>query len=330
MIKKIKITLLITIILITILGVINLIFTRKSSNPTNTTPLTPSQNTKTPAIFTPPATLTKKSFSLIWDNTVFENPNNQYLSYQVEDLLSKKTFDSIAQKLNFTSDQKNIIDSNNEIYKTQSQQEILLYTAQEQAINYQNLTKPSNLNLLSDQAITSKSIELLNKILPEQTFIVNQIKYFKSNYYSDPTTPSNAEISQAFLTQKVDNLFPMIPSNISSQSVVVITYNKDLSLNNFIINNGYSKQVIPLQKYLFDIQKLKSYSSTDLLNLTPLRLDKQTIFNDAKEIKLIISKVSVGYININQSLLPVYIIKGNLNSSDQKLNEEVIYTAPIN
>lgn len=331
MLKKIKIITFITSIFLIILGLINILFTKnKSSIPTNTIPLTiTSTQTSTSGFSEIVPQITKTPLTIDWTNTIFDNPNQQYLSYEVENLISEKTFDSIAKTLNFSTNQKNIIDNNNQIYKTQNQQEILLYTSQEQAINYQNLTKPINNNLLNDQSVTNKSKELINRLFPQLTFVLDQIIYYKSNYYSDPTTAGDAEIVQVYLTQTVDG-FPLIPSNVSNKTVVIITYNKDLSLNNFILNNGYSKQIVPITKHIFDVEKLKKYSTNSLLSLTPLRLDKQDILDSAETANLSVSKVSVGYININQKLSPVYLISGILTTENKKLNQEVIYTAPIN
>jgi|GEM_PF-4441574 hypothetical protein len=310
-----------------IITIVLYIFLPQVTKKTTTTPILPSVKSQFP---TPHSKGTYKQPTLMidWSQVSTINPDDKYPLYISSFLLSDKLAEDVAGKLGLTSQNKQTLNQNVLIWKTSEQ--ILLYAPKEQTLNYENLKKPQTGNIFQSSEVGEKALAIVEQILPKQTFRVASITYFKDNLYSNPTSAEAGEIAQVYLDQLV-NGYPVVPSNLTQPHTIILYLYRDLSVKTLTIINGYLESNISQNSQQFNLEELKNLSLDFFIKITPLKVDKQGIFDLGSVVLFTVKKVEPAYIQINNSLSPVYLISGNIKIDDlTPFSENVYYVAPMN
>jgi len=310
-----------------IITIVLYIFLPQITKKTTTTPILPSAKSQFP---TPPSmgTFKQPKLKIDWSQVTATNPDDKYPLYISSFLLSDKLAEDVASKLNFTSQNKQTLNQNVLIWKTDEQ--ILLYAPKEQTLNYENLITPQKGTIFQSSEVDEKALAIAQKILPNQKFEVASITYFKDNFYSNPTTAEAGEIAQVYLDQMINN-YPVIPSNLAQTHTLILYLYRDLSIKTFSVSNGYLESSISQNSQQFNLEELKNLSLDFFIKITPLKLDKQGIFDSGSQVLFTAKKVEPAYIQINNTLSPVYLISGSIKIDDiTPFSDTVYYTAPMN
>lgn len=322
------------IILVIVLIILSNYLSRQEKTPTIiTTPVIPSitEVPYNPENSFPDVTPEKQpKITIDWSRAVINNPNKQYFVYNAKKLLTLELATEIASKLNFTTANKKNLSNNNVIWKSDDQNKILLFTPKEGTLTYQNLIKPQDDPEFSETGAADKTNEILKSLLPNYQFRISSISYYKDRFYSDEVPRLLADLAQVSVDQTQDS-FSIIPSNLTSSHTVILFLNKDLSIKTITINNGFSKTDNLNIAKTFDIEKLKLISPDTLISLTPLKLDRQDQYNQGSRALYTVDKVEPAFVNINNSLSPVYLLSGKLKVDNfAPFPENVQYIAPMN
>jgi len=318
------------IIAISFIFVLIIYIFQQIKNPTKsnlTTPILPSISPNYPNIS--PSSENKTIFSLDWKKAQITNPLNNYPVYRYQSLLTTSDINIIANSLGFLETQKkNLL--GDFIWKTEDQQQILLFSTKEKTINYQYLSNSDNNLPYNEEVAKQKVLETLKNFFPSENFRIKSITYLPKNLYSPPVTSDKAFVMKIEVDQLIGD-FPVVPQSLINSNIATFFFNRDMTYSSFVINDGISNPQETATKQNFDFNSLKNISSSSFIKITPLRLDQENAIKQADKLTLFVEKVEPAYISIKNTVSPIYLLTGKIGRDNKTPIDSIVqYIVPMN
>lgn len=325
---KTRTNLIILVIIILAVFAINTISNSiKKQSQISTEPVISPVISTTPTLSRP---LPTPTLSISWNSIASPQlPDSLYEFPVVSTLASSDTLNTLPSLLGFTNTQKvNISDKNVSVWSNNKHS--LSINSKENSLVYATSAAPTSKGpsfSAGDSLLAGHN--LIKKLFGdtvESSLIEQEVSYFKSySIYSSPSTVDQADLVRISFYQSI-NGYPVL-SRSETGAVFTLFFDRNLNLYSFSIVGGFYSigqgQVLTI--YPFS-DATKYTNNAQRLNSSP---DLATNFQTAssKKINLSVNKTNIGYLQIQNSYLPIYIIEGNL-TGDASPQQSGIYAFP--
>lgn len=314
--SKFRTNLFILLVVAIFIAIINLLAgSTKTPSPTSTEPII-SPVTNQPSTSSP---LPTPKLSVNWK--ISESPSVPEKLYEyplTTALVSTKTLESLPSKLNFNNSQKSVVkDKNVGIWTNKSNS--IIVSIKDNSIQYSTNSAPKQSGSIFVKESCQKSARQIIKNLfgesIETSLIDQNVDYYKSfNIYSSPSSQETADLARVSFYQSIDQ-YPVL-SQSETGAIFTLYLDRSLNLYSLSVKGGFEITSKGNELTIYPFSEVKKIANTaQRLNASP---DLATNFQTAssKKIDLSVQKAKIGYMEINGSFLPIYVLEGDLGSTN--------------
>jgi len=326
--SKLRTNLIILAVVIVLIIVINaftgVLQTKKSPS---TEPLIPSLVTTTSTTTSP---LPTPVLNIKWNEVKDpQTPEKLYEYSLVSPLTSSDNQNRLPSLLGFSNSQKVTVKDTNISIWSNSKHSLVINTKNNSIIYSTNNPPVQDGPLFTQENSLTAARKIIKDLFGEDveaTLINQRVDYYKTfNIYSSPSTIENADLVRVSFYQSI-NQFPVLAQ---SETGAVFTFYLDHNLNihSISIVGGFTSVALGKELVIYpfvDVKKLAN--SAQRLNASPdLDVNFQTA--SSKKIDLSVSQSQIGYLQIQNVYLPIYILEGNLTGTNVT-QQSGIYALP--
>ncbi len=312
--SKLRTNLLIFLIVVILIVIINII-TASTKTTDSTKPIISPVTTQS-SISSP---LPTPKLTINWK--ISENPSvpDKLYEYTLNSaLVSTKTLGSLPSKLNFNDSQKTTVkDKNVGIWANKNNS--IIINIKDNSIQYSSNASPNqNGSVFIKEKCLTSALQIIKNLFGdniEKTIIDQNVDYYKSfNIYSSPSSQETADLARISFYQSIEQ-YPVLAQS-ETGAVFTLYLDRNLSLYSISVKGGFEVITKGNELNIYPFSEVKNIANTaQRLNASP---DLATNFQTAssKKVDLSVNQAKIGYMEINGSYLPIYILEGDLKSTN--------------
>lgn len=246
--------------------------------------------------------------------------------FVVEETKAENEIKNILNYYKIDPDKYEEIESNNKIWR--STDKIILLNNEDNKIDISyELNSTTKKGFIQEQLINQA-----RKIIDEATDIpyleLNTIEYYiDDNLESEKGKMEESKIAKVGFIQKLPNSnFKVIPKNFSSNNSIVVTIDSLLQTRYISIHSTIKNMIPSNTQQIVTLNKEKINPSL-LHRITPFDISDEIKIENSKSTSFLVKKVEIAYTQLENRLVPVFLISGDLYI-DEKLIGTASYVTP--